>query len=87
MRAVLYAALFTHCYKADMKKFEFDAVGNMTVTEKTTVKNFEGIDVQSVTQHDIQASQVERHFPMFKASMSTAEKAEVAAIIAEQNAE
>ncbi|MES2027355.1 MAG: hypothetical protein V4448_17550 [Pseudomonadota bacterium] len=70
-----------------MKTFIFDEAGNMTVTEKTVGKNDAGEVVDYFTQHDIQASQVERHFPMFKASMSTAEKAEAAAIIAEQNAE
>lgn len=70
-----------------MKKFDFDASGNLTVTEKTTGKNMDGQDVEFSTQHDIQASQVESHFPMFKASMSTAEKAEAAAIIDEQKDE
>lgn len=69
------------------KKFKFDEAGNLTVTEETQGKDANGNVVTMTTQHDIQASQVERHYPMFSASMSNAEKAEAAAIIAEQQGE
>lgn len=70
-----------------MTKFEFDNAGNMTATVLLAAKDEKGNDVLQSTQHVIQASQIEKHFPMFKAGMSTAEKAEAAAIIAEQSAE
>lgn len=70
-----------------MKIINFDALGNLTVSVKKMGVDLDGNPVEQVAQHDIQASQLKAHLPMFLADMSADEKAEAAAIIAEQNAE
>lgn len=67
-----------------MKTFNFDAIGNMTVSVTSTGVDKDGKLVEQTAQHDIQPSQLKAHLPMFAVDMSKAELAEANAIIAAQ---
>jgi len=69
------------------KKFEFDALGNLTVTEFVTKLSDDAIPVPEQVSRvwDIQPSQIAAHMPMFESEMKAADKNKALSIIASLN--
>lgn len=64
-----------------MKTFNFDAVGNLTVSVKKMGVDKDGKPIEQTASHDIQPAQLAAHMPMFEVDMSLAEKYKANGII------